>query len=262
VYDRCPVDVNQTPDVHRAIVVIPCYNEATRLPVHDLVAFDRERHATQFIFVNDGSTDSTLEVLESLRAHAPDRYRVHSLTKNVGKAEATRAGLLLAFQEHPDYVGFWDADFATPLGAIDDFCRLFDSNASIEMIFGARVKLLGRHIQRRAIRHYPGRIFATAASVMLGLGVYDTQCGAKLFRATPQIQSLFAEPFVTRWLFDIEIVARLIRARRGTAMPQADQVIYEFPLHEWRDIPGSKVTPRDFALGFLELWTIWRCYLR
>jgi len=247
--------------MHSAIVVVPCYNEADRLPINQFMARHGDGHDKKIIFVNDGSTDSTLQVLESLRARAPGRFYIHNLTKNVGKAEATRAGLLLAFQENPDYVGFWDADLATPLDAIDDLCQLLDSNTSIEMVFGVRVKLLGRRIQRKAIRHYPGRLFATAASLMLGLGVYDTQCGAKLFRATPQIKSLFEEPFATRWLFDVEIIARLIRARRGTTMPQAEEAIYEFPLHEWRDVPGSKVKPKDFAVAFVELWTIWRRYL-
>ncbi len=245
-----------------AIVDVPCYNEANRLPIDQFMAFDSDRYDRKFIFVNDGSTDSTLQVLESLCARAPSRYYIHNLTRNVGKAEATRAGLLLAFRENPDYVGFWDADLATPLNAINDFCQLLDSNASIEMIFGARVRLLGRDIRRRALRHYPGRIFATAASLMLGLTVYDTQCGAKLFRATSKMKPLFEEPFVTRWLFDVEIIARIIRARRGTTLPQAEEAIYEFPLHEWRDVPGSKVKPKDFVVAFVELWMIWRRYLR
>ena len=96
--------------MHYAIVILPCYNEAKRLPIEQFLAFDSDHYHQKFIFVNDGSADSTLQVLESLHARAPGRYYVHNLTKNVGKAEATRAGLLLAFQENPDYVGFWDAD--------------------------------------------------------------------------------------------------------------------------------------------------------
>jgi len=96
--------------MHSAIVVVPCYNEADRLPINQFMARHGDGHDKKIIFVNDGSTDSTLQVLESLRARAPGRFYIHNLTKNVGKAEATRAGLLLAFQENPDYVGFWDAD--------------------------------------------------------------------------------------------------------------------------------------------------------
>ena len=128
------------------------------------------------------------------------------------------------------------------------------------MVFGARVQLLGRVIERRAVRHYLGRVFATAASLMLGLRIYDTQCGAKLFRASPAMQALFQEPFATRWLVDIEILARLIQARRGTALPQAEDIIYEFPLPEWRDVAGSKVKAWDFAKGLCGLARIYWQY--
>src|SRR5690606_38221872 len=98
----------------------------------------------------------------------------------------------------------------------------------------------GRAIERHAWRHYLGRVFATAASLALRLRVYDTQCGAKLFRASDRLAELFRDPFRARWIFDVELIARLIRQRRGTALPGAESVIYEFPLLEWRDVPGSK----------------------
>jgi glycosyltransferase involved in cell wall biosynthesis len=245
-----------------SIIVIPCYNEAQRLQIHTFKTFVCARHTQRFLFVNDGSTDDTLSVLKALHDNDPERYTICDLPRNVGKAEAVRAGVLLAFAAGSDYIGYWDADLATPLGMIPTFCTLLDDRPDLEMVFGARVRLMGRNIERSAVRHYLGRAFATATSIMLALGIYDTQCGAKLFRASPAMQLLFQEPFLTRWLFDVEILARLIQARRGTLSPQVEDILYEFPLHAWHDVAGSKVKPWDFIKAFFGLamiyWHYWR----
>jgi hypothetical protein len=136
---------------------------------------------------------------------------------------------------------------------------VLDRYPDVVMVLGARVNLLGRHIERSPLRHYLGRIFATAASVTLGLPVYDTQCGAKLFRVTPELAGLFAEPFETRWLFDVEILARFLRQRRS-AGTSTHGAIVEYPLHEWRDVAGSKLRPLDFLKGFVGLLQIRRRY--
>jgi dolichyl-phosphate beta-glucosyltransferase len=244
-----------------AIIVIPCYNEAQRLQSHTFKAFVCAGHAQRFLFVNDGSTDDTISVLKAFHDDDPERYAICDLPRNVGKAEAVRAGVLLAFAAGPDYIGYWDADLATPLEMIPTFCTLLDDRPDLEMVFGARVRLLGRDIERSIVRHYLGRTFATATSITLALGIYDTQCGAKLFRASPTMRSLFQEPFLTRWLFDVEILARLIRASRGTRLPQVEDIIYEFPLHEWHDVAGSKVRPWDFIKAFFGLAMIYWYYL-
>jgi dolichyl-phosphate beta-glucosyltransferase len=194
-----------------------------------------------------------LKLLQTLRDNDAKCYAICDLPRNVGKAEAVRRGVLLAFDADPDYIGYWDADLATPLEAIPALCELLDARPDLEMVWGARVRLLGRAIERSPLRHYLGRMFATAASVVLGMGVYDTQCGAKLFRASPAIRSLFQKPFLTKWLFDVEILARLLQARRGTQLPRAEDIIYEFPLYEWHDVAGSKVKAWDFAKAFFGL---------
>ena len=244
-----------------ARIIIPCYNEEKRLDVASFRDFKHASHSIGFLFVDDGSADGTLRLLESLNAVDPDKFKVLHFPQNRGKAEAVRQGVLAAWDSHPDYVGFWDADLATPLDAIGAFIDVAESRPDLELVIGSRVKLLGRRIERRRSRHYLGRFFATAVSTALGLEVYDTQCGAKLFRVSPSIKSLFEEPFLSRWIFDVEILARLIRARSGKALRQPEQAIYEFPLTVWRDIPGSKLKSRDFARAAWELYRIRNRYL-
>jgi glycosyltransferase involved in cell wall biosynthesis len=239
-----------------AIIVVPCYNEGHRLDVATFRAFAAGPHVITFLFVNDGSTDNTRGVIESLTASEPDRFRVLNLQRNCGKAEAVRQGVLESLTAKVDYVGFWDADLATPLSTIREFIEVADARPDLEVIIGSRVKLLGRDIERRPARHYSGRVFATAASVILGLPVYDTQCGAKLFRCSSTFPSLFDRRFVSRWVFDVEILARLIEARRRSSLPQPEHVVYESPLRQWHDVPGSKVRWIDFARSAWDLLRI------
>ncbi|HEY2987572.1 MAG TPA: glycosyltransferase [Candidatus Binatia bacterium] len=243
-----------------ARIVIPCFNEAQRLDPASFENFASPLHDIAFLFVNDGSTDGTLALLESLRSSNPSRFAILNLPENKGKAEAVRQGILATTKTRPAYVGFWDADLATPLDAIPSFLDLAENRPDIEIILGARVKLLGRRIERRASRHYLGRIFATAVSIILGLEVYDTQCGAKLFRVSPAMDELFSRPFYSRWIFDVEIIARLIQSRRGTNLPPAGNVIYELPLTQWRDVSGSKLRYTDFLKASWELAHVYRRY--
>jgi len=243
-----------------ARIVIPCYNEEARLDLASFRDFKSSSHQITFLFINDGSTDKTCQLLELLCASDPTKFFLLDIRSNNGKAEAVRRGILAALNAHPDYVGFWDADLATPLDAIPQFIDVVESRPTLEMVFGARVKLLGRKIERRTFRHYSGRVFATVVSRILRLPVYDTQCGAKVFKVSLLLETLFHEPFHSRWIFDVEILARLIQARRGTQLPQPEAVIYEFPLLEWRDVPASKLTYSDFVRAVWELRQINNIY--
>jgi dolichyl-phosphate beta-glucosyltransferase len=241
------------------MLVVPCYNEALRLPAE---AFQQFLCSSQvrFVFVDDGSRDKTYERLESLRSGREDRVFVIRSQSNQGKAEAVRLGLNFALQQGAEYIGFWDADLATPLDAIPELMAVFASRPDLDMVFGARVKLLGRQVHRRTSRHYLGRVFATAVSSMLRLPIYDTQCGAKIFRVRPGTAALLAEPFGSRWVFDVELLARYIR-QLGSA-PTAAQRIYEYPLNVWEDVAGSKVQASDFLIAARDLMRIYWRYLR
>ena len=244
------------------VVVVPCYNEQKRLNTAAFRAFAAEYPKIAFVFVNDGSTDGTREVLDELNREDSDSFMVLHLERNEGKAEAVRRGMQEAFRLNPIYAGYWDADLATPLEAIPDFTRYLDSHPGVEMLFGARVRLMGRRIVRRPLRHYLGRVFATMASVTLGIGIYDTQCGAKIFRMSPRIDKLFERPFSSRWIFDVEILARFLNQFRTADQESADDVIHEIALSRWEDVAGSKVRPLDFFRAIYELWMIHRIQLR
>lgn len=244
-----------------AAIVIPCFNEAKRLDRAAFEQFAAEASEISFVFVDDGSVDDTKRMIEELAARLSDRASVVALEKNSGKAEAVRRGVNRALESQPTYVGFWDADLATPLSVIREFSQLLDDNPSLQMIMGARVQLLGRQIERSALRHYAGRIAATAISTVLGLRVYDTQCGAKLFRADAAGE-LFRDPFRTRWIFDAEIIARLIARLGAHADPSARDVVYEYPLHKWMDVRGSKIGPSDYLRAAVDLMRIYNQYVR
>ena len=243
-------------------LVVPCYDEAGRLNVAAFTAFTASQPNVSLLFVNDGSRDGTLAVLHAIRSAAGERVDVLDLERNSGKAEAVRRGLLRALAAGAEFVGYWDADLATPLDACLTFIELLRDRSSLEMVMGSRVLLLGRTIERRAVRHYAGRVFATAASVVLELPVYDTQCGAKLFRASPRLAAVLDRPFLSTWLFDVEIIARF-GARSSRYAPETLRTcIYEFPLLEWRDVAGSKVRARDFVRAMFDLARIRRAYIR
>ena len=245
-------------------LVVPVYEEEGRLNTEDFRDFLCAGPTTtnlKIIFVDDGSTDNTQKLLKNLiqTIPKPNKPELITLPKNMGKAEAVRVGMLHAIEQTDNLkvVGFWDSDLATPLQAVPQLLQVLRDQPQIEMVFGARVALLGRRIVRKAKRHYAGRVFATLASLVLSLPIYDTQCGAKLFRVTPALRTVLTQRFLTRWVFDVEIIARFAALYRESSRELSSressvsttsslsETIFEFPLHEWQDVAGSKLSGTD-----------------
>jgi dolichyl-phosphate beta-glucosyltransferase len=247
----------------QTVVIVPCYNEARRF---DVRAFDQFLVACSevlLLFVDDGSTDDTPLMLERLRQLHPRQVSTLRFNTNGGKAEAVRRGVQVALRRRPKFVGYWDADIATPLQAILQFADVLNSRSKVQMVMGCRVAMLGRQIVRNPWRHLLGRGFATLASIVLRLPVYDTQCGAKLFRVTPEVAEVFSQPFTVRWIFDVEILARLETIAAAQDMGQsANELVYECPLEQWRDVQGSHLRALDFAWAAWDLFSIYLRYTR
>jgi dolichyl-phosphate beta-glucosyltransferase len=209
-------------------LIIPCYNEEERL---DMDQFAVGPASCLFLFVNDGSTDKTAHLI---RERSDRRGFLLDLPQNVGKAEAVRTGMLHACRTPPlneaAWIGYWDADLATPLKEVISFLRFAQFlEVQVDSVWGSRVYRLGSSIRRSYFRHLAGRLVATAAGFLLGLPSYDSQCGAKIFRREI-VESAFSERFISRWLFDMELVMRL-----------KDYHVVEYPLRQWSDIPGSQL---------------------
>ena len=228
------IDGNSTPFV---LIVVPCYNEAERLNIPEfLIALD-ENPQLNFLFVDDGSTDKTLDILGELQDFNPERVFLYVQEKNAGKAEAVRQGLLFATASGADLVGYWDADLATPLADIRDFSKILFRYNDVDIVYGSRIQLLGHRIKRTIARRTVSRICSSLARLAVRLPIRDTQCGAKLLRNNTLLRNNLYQEFSAGWLFDVELFARI-----SASVTNRNKAFYEYPLAEWNEIEGSKVT--------------------
>lgn len=240
----------------RALLAVPAYNEGGRLPLLLAGAADvlAERDDIDVLVADDGSREadsramrSAVEALERTCALAPGRARFARHEHNRGKGAVLRD----AFAAHAggavyDALGFLDADGSTPFA---EGVRLVDllrqHSERIDVYVGCRLKCLGIPVERQLSRHLTGRIFATLLSNIFHIPVYDSQCGAKVFKASVLTPELLALCDDQKWLFDTQLLIALWA--RGARLR-------EEPV-SWRETPGSKVSllrdPPRMAAGLL-----------
>ena len=239
----------------KTAIIIPCYNEAHRLKSWEYIKYAQANKEVYFVFVNDGSTDETQSIIDEIWNANPVQIQCVKLKKNCGKAMAIYQGVLKAMEMDFENIGYWDADLSTPLTSINRLCRVLD-NPRVTIVMGSRVKLLGRKIERMMLRHYLGRVFATLASMLLELPVYDTQCGAKIFKNNFELKKAFSRPFSVRWTFDVELLARFKIIKKNYQKPLIEASAVEYPLEEWTHSPGSKIKIRNLFSISLEFFKL------
>lgn len=237
-------------------IIVPCYNEEKRFETTLFLDYLASNNESNILFVNDGSTDETISVLNTTKTHYPDRIEVLDLKQNGGKAEAVRQGMMYARDQGFKFIGFIDADLSTPLTEMTVLFNLLIRNPQLDLAIGSRIKRMGATITRNPMRHYLGRVFSTMSSRIISLPVYDTQCGAKAFRAEV-IELLCEEKFITKWLFDVEL---LMRYKNKFGVDAALKQVFEYPLEEWREVGGSKIKLSDMVKVPYELLLIHRKY--
>lgn len=216
----------------KVLLIVPCFNEGNRLRFD---AFESELPSSvQVLFADDGSSDDTFLLLQNFCKKDSKKFFIFRSEKNVGKAAVIQLAYLFAKKnnligEH-EWIGFWDADLATPLIEVVNLVSYRNLFAPRYLaIFASRVNRYGSVIRRTKLRHYLSRVFVTFTDIIVGVKAYDSQCGAKLFHRST-VEAALAEPFASKWVFDLEIVKRI-----GT-----DKIV-EVPLQRWEDVPGSKL---------------------
>ena len=240
----------------KVVIIIPCYNEADRLDINKFIDYLSKNTHLHFIFIDDGSTDNTNLIIKQIILKFNSLASLLTNETNKGKAESVRLGVIESYKMNPDFIGFLDADLAAPIGEIDNLLKIIKKDKTKEVVFASRIQLIGSEIKRNYFRHFFGRVFATVVSNILNLPVYDTQCGAKIF-SRKICDDIFYEQFISPWLFDVELFARLLNV---FGMERTIQMSYEHPVSKWVDIDGSKVKPIYFLKAPFELLKIVRHY--
>ena len=236
-------------------IVIPCYNESMRLPVNEFITFSKNNSDILICFVNDGSKDSTNKSLEKIKERFEENVHIVSYLKNVGKAEAVRRGMHHCSDNlNYDNIAYLDADLSTSLTECVELSKYL--NDEINFCFGSRIMKVGSLIERSYKKFLIGRIIATVISNTLDIKVYDTQCGCKVMKKELS-EKLFEEPFISRWLFDVELFARMVQIY---GRPDFLSKMIEIPLLKWIDKDQSKIKLTYAFRVWFDLYNIKRKY--
>ncbi len=238
-------------------IIVPCFNEYDRLPSSDFEIFLSANPKVHICFVNDASTDNTQVLLDVLKNNFENQISILVNSKNSGKAASVRKGILHCNTENiAPILAYLDADLATSLEECYSYVIFLDSDK--DFVFASRILKVDSVVERKFSRFLFGRIIATFISNILDIKVYDTQCGCKVFKSDLS-EVLFQKPFISKWLFDVELFSRLL-CRYGKKI--ALQKMGEIPVKRWIDSGESKVKLTYFFQLWIDLYRIRKVHRR
>ncbi|MEN9571295.1 MAG: hypothetical protein RL172_2526 [Bacteroidota bacterium] len=219
-------------------IIVPCYNEEKRFPFKEFLTFAQQHPEVLLCFVNDGSKDQTLAVLKGFQLQSPHNVCVYAMPQNGGKSEAVRQGMLYTEKKfNAELLGFLDADLATKPEEWLQMAKYKEQYPQFGAIVGSRIQRLGANINRNDSRSVFSSIVKAFIRIILKTPFQDTQCGAKIFHRS-LVPFLFNSPFMTPWLFDVEIFLRLQKKFGRTSLQKG---VLEFPLMHWTEVGDSRL---------------------
>lgn len=239
-------------------IVIPCYNEGSRLDMTTFIQFADRRKDIHLCFVNDGSKDQTRSALAQIKHDAHDNVYVLSTDINEGKAEAVRQGALFLHHEtEVDTIGFLDADLSTSFIDYMGLIETYETSEDTQIVFGSRnLDKESNTIERNPIRDMISMFIGMLIRFITRLNIRDTQCGAKVFDRE-LIPMIYGSSFFSRWLFDVEI---LLRLKHKIGVERFTAIFREIPLKKWVHMDDSKLGMKDSIMIPLNLMKIWMEY--
>lgn len=232
-------------------IVVPAYDEEHRLPatlaaaVEHLSALTARTGLTSAVVVVDnGSVDRTSDLASAARGDVP----VYLLgCRQRGKGSAVRRGFATS---RARWVGFMDADLATPMDTLDRVLPLLAGGATV-VIASRNAGEADRVVKQSSLRRLGGSVFRLAARSILP-DVADSQCGFKFFDGRT-VRAVLDDCTIDGFSFDVELLARLRRAGHP---------VVEVPVL-WTDVPGSTFSPvRDGVRSFSDTVRIHRAARR
>jgi dolichyl-phosphate beta-glucosyltransferase len=211
-------------------IVIPCFNEEQRLSrTIELIEQYLARVGTPYelILVDDGSIDGTRQIMDAA-AERNRSVRLEALPQNRGKGRALAEGVAAARGAE---VLVTDADLSTPIEEIDKLRAELRNGAGVAIasraLKGSRVE-----VSQPAYRVLMGKAFNLLVQAVLLPGIWDTQCGFKLFRADVA-HDVFAGLTTDGFGYDPEVLYRA--KKRGVRIAEVPVV--------WRNSAPTKVSP-------------------
>ena len=219
-------------------IIVPLYNEAESLPkLYEWIArvMKENKFTYEVIFVNDGSTDDSWEVIRELRAKS-EEVRAICFRRNYGKSAALYCGFKAA---QGDVVITMDADLQDSPDEIPELYRMI-TEEGYDLVSGWKQK----RYDNKLTKNLPSKLFNATARRVTGIQLHDMNCGLKAYR--------------NEVVKNIEVFSEMHRyipylAKNAGFTKIGEKVVQ----HRKREFGTSKFGLNRFVNGYLDLMTLW-----